>query len=379
MQSKLERKLGIGIIGCGIISAAHIKGYLALGADCEIKAVADVAFDKARQTAASIGDGVAAYADYNDMLAREDIDVISICTPPFLHKDPAVAAARAGKHVLCEKPFAPSLQDCDAMIAEAKARGKKIAVVFQYRYRQDFRQVRRILQSGLMGPLVFAQMNARYFRGDHYYDIPWRGKFATECGGVTMNHAIHPLDIFLWLLGDVESVQAQTHTVAHCIEVEDLSMATLKFSDGTQAQINCTLNSVKNDISMVFSGKYKSVELSGAQAIVPLQLHAISESDTGAVSKDEAGLLALQELAAQVGAGTKDHTGPISDLFCAIRGDTEPEVSGVEGRKTIEVITAIYKSATLGVPVSLPLKPDDPWYTTAGIMNNVKKSPLVVV
>lgn len=370
------KPFGVGIIGCGNISKSHIRGYMKLSGQCEIRAVSDVVLDKAQEKAAEIGEHVVAYEDYNELLAREDIDVISICTPPFMHKEPVVAALKAGKHVLCEKPFAPSLSDCDIMIDTAQAHHRKLAVVFQYRYRQDFRQAHAVLQSNALGPIQYAQMNAEYWRGDNYYNVPWRGRFETECGGVTMNHAIHPLDVFLWLMGDVDSVQAEIDTVAHRIEVEDISMAAIRFKSGTLAQVNCTLNAVSSNIAMTFSGKTKALSLSNAASVQGPQFHAIGEAPNGFGRKDEEAVAELQRIAAQITEGTTDHTGPIQDLFQAIHEDRDPVVCGQEGRRSIEVITAIYKSATLGQRVVLPIDKDDPWYTTEGILQHVKKAPL---
>ncbi len=372
-----NRKIGIGIIGCGIISSAHVKAYLRLGSQCEIKAVADISGDKALALAAKAGSGVAAYTDYAEMLERDDIDMVSICTPPFLHRESVIDVLKAGKHVLCEKPFAPSLQDCDAMIDEAERRGLRLGVVFQYRYRKDFKQIRRLVAGGELGPIQFAQMNGLYWRGDTYYDEPWtwRGQFATECGGVTMNHAIHPLDIFLSVLGDIETVRAEMHTEAHDIEVEDYSSANIRFASGTLGQVNCTLNAAFEDITMAFSGKYRALTISRATDEAPLQLCAVKKDEPGGFpALDESALAALQQAADEIENGTSDHTGPIQDMFNAIRENREPLVNGREGRRTIEAITAIYKSATLGETVLLPIRKDDPWYTREGILERVVKS-----
>ncbi|MFC5648641.1 Gfo/Idh/MocA family protein [Paenibacillus solisilvae] len=365
-------KFGVGIIGCGAISGYHVKAYAEFP-ECELKAVADISLDKARQLAASAGDGVEAYESFQALLARDDIDIVSICTPPFAHKETVIASLLAGKHVLCEKPFAPSLQDCDEMIEAARKTGRKLAVTFQYRYRKDFNQMKRIVDSGVMGPPVFAQMNGLYWRGDDYYNVPWRGKFETECGGVTMNHAIHPLDVFLWIMGDLQSVTATAHTVAHQIEVEDMSTATATFKNGATAQLTCTLNSVKQDISLTVSGKTKAIGVTGAFSEQPLSYHAVKDNGGGFSIPDPEGAAELQQAASEVTHGTEDHTGPIGDLLAAIREDREPVVNGLEGRRTIEAITAIYKSAAAGTKVTLPLAKDDPWYTTDGILRNVKR------
>lgn len=357
---------GIGIIGCGAISNHHAKAYVELNRDCVIRAVADLNRTKAEQLAASIGGTVSVYEDYRELLSRDDIDVVSVCTPPFAHKGPVMDALYAGKHVLVEKPFAPSLADCDEMIEASKKAGKKLVVTFQYRYRQDFNQIKHLLDQGLLEPLTFAQMNGLYWRGDKYYEVDWRGTWKSECGGVTINHAIHPLDIFLWLMGEAESVNAEMHTMAHDIEVEDLSFAVIRFKSGAVGQIACTVNSVKSDIRMEFSGKRQSVS-------IPLAFHAVREDERGFPIADEEGVRALTAAAQAIDSGNDDHTGPIRDLFQAIRENREPKVGGREGRRVIELITALYKSATTGERVSLPITKDDPWYTTSGLQDLVKK------
>lgn len=362
-------KFGVGIVGCGGISGAHAKGYLALGDQCEIKAVSDLYIDKAERLASNIGGEVDVYKDYQDLLARPDIDVVSICTPPYAHKAPVIDALKAGKHVLVEKPFAGSLQDCDEMIETSRAACKNLCVTFQYRYRQDFNQIRHLIRSGAIAPITFAQMSGLYWRGNAYYAVPWRGNWDTECGGVTMNHAIHPLDIFLWLMGDPESVYAEMDTAAHEVQVEDVSMAMLRFRSGAMGQIACTVNSVKSDIRMEFSGLTKA-------ASIPLAFHAVKQNEGGFPVPDEDGVREMEKIAGEIAHGTDDHTGLINDLFMSIREKREPLVNGTEARRVIEVITGIYKSATTGMRVTFPIRPDDPWYTTEGLHRLVRKAPI---
>ncbi|MBO9604451.1 MAG: Gfo/Idh/MocA family oxidoreductase [Paenibacillaceae bacterium] len=362
---KPNSRFGIGIIGCGAISSAHWTGYEALADECKIKAVCDLDEKRARQLA-DRGVDVDSYDDYRELLVRDDIHVVSICTPPSYHRQPVLDALRAGKHVLVEKPFGASLQECDEMIEAARACDRKLVVTFQYRYRRDFNQMRHLLACGAIGVVVFAQMNALYWRGARYYEVPWRGKWGTECGGVTTIQAIHPLDIFLWLLGDVESVYAEMDTMAHDVEVEDIAMAIIRFKNGVAAQIACTVNSVKSDISMEFSGRNRAVSF-------PLAFHAVRSNDRGTPEIDEDGIRELERIAAQIDTGTDDHTGPIGDLFAAIREDREPLVGGPQGRNVMETIAAMYKSATTGVAVRLPIAKDDPWYTTAGLQQLVRK------
>ncbi len=368
----MNRKFGIGIVGCGIIAKRHIKSCLMLNEYCDIKAVSDISMEKAEEAAALAGGDTAIYTDYREMLKRDDIDVIALCTPPSFHKEPAIAAFEHGKHVLCEKPLAPSLQDCDEMIAAAKAYNRKLATVFQLRFLPDIQKMKRVLSSDVMGPVVYAQMSGNYWRGSKYYDVPWRGNFKSECGGVTMNHSIHTLDLFLWLMDKpLQSVQAEMETLNHDIEVEDLSMAIFRFEGGAVAQASCSLNTVKEGHTMSFSSNNHYISY-------PYSVHAVKQSDTGGAARDEAEIAKMDELAAAVvpelDLPKPDHADSYYDLFQAITHNHEPIVSGTEGRKTVEAITGIYKSATLGQRVQFPIAADDPWYTAEGIVEHVKKS-----
>jgi predicted dehydrogenase len=332
--------------------------------------VSDIDLTQAKNRAETIGGDVALYQDYRDMLKRDDIDIAVICTPPFAHKEPAVHALQAGKHVIVEKPMAGSLEECDEMIAAAQANNRKLAVVFQLRFQPEFNQIREVLRSEQMGPVAYSQMNGYYWRGTNYYNKPWRGKFETECGGVTMNHSIHQLDLFLWLMDSQPvSVRADMDTVRHHIEVEDSSMATIRFANGAVGQVNCSLNSVKTEHTMSFSGE-------SSFAGYPFELKAVRQNDSGFPETDEAGEAALQEIAASAAPiGTGKHIDVYADMFRAIREDRQPMSHGLEGRRTLEVITAIYKSASTGQAVELPIAKDDPWYTRQGILNHVKRSP----
>lgn len=361
-----DSQFGVAIIGCGKISDSHVKAYQAFPDQCTIKAVCDLVPEKARELASSIGSDVMVYTKLEDLLARKDIDVVSVCTPPFAHKEAVIESVKAGKHVLCEKPLAASLEDCDEMIEAAKKYNRKLAVSLQYRHRQDFNQMKHLLDRGYISPITFGQLNGLFWRGDAYYEVDWRGKWDTECGGVTINHEIHMLDIFLWLMGDAESVSAEIETVSHDIEVEDLSIAVIRFANGSIGQVNGSVSSVINEVTMSISGKSKAVSF-------PLKYHALTENEGGFPVQDPEGIEELKRVGSEIQEGMDGHKGPVHDLFTAILTEKEPKVNGEEGRKVIEVITAIYQSASSGQPVSLPIDKSNPWYTTKGLQRLVKK------
>lgn len=360
---------GVGIIGCGSLSKAHIKAFNALHNECTVRALADPNVANANMLSEFLRDKVDVYEDISFLLKREDIGIVSICTPPFLHKEQVIQAFRCGKHVICEKPFAPSLADCDDMIKAARDFERKLCVTMQLRFGTDFKRVKHIVESGLLGPIHFAEMQGLYWRGPSYYEKDWRGRWESEAGGVMMTLGIHPLDLFLDILGPVDSVSAEMASLNHQVEVEDQVAASLTFRNQTKAHILCTLNSVENGISMRFSGETKAVSF-------PLDFHAVKESEGGFPLPDEKGIEELRSAAAAIIEGCDDHFGPIADMVAAIKEGREPFVNGLEARKSIEVVTAIYKSATLGESVLLPITNEDPWYTTKGIQKHVKRNAL---
>lgn len=363
----VKTELGIGIIGTGAIARSHAAGYAALSGECRLVAVADIDEEKARVAAAEIGDGTAWYADYRKMIARDDIDVVSICTPPFVHASLAVDAMRAGKHVLVEKPMAPSLRECDQMIAAAEETGRVMSVVSQTRWRPERWRAKALIDRGLLGRIVFGKVDCQWWRGPKYYEMWWRGTWEKECGGATINHAIHHIDYLLWLMGDVKRVYAEMFALSHDIEVEDTSLAIVHFASGAIGHITTTVSDHHN---------LDRVEVTGDRAAlsIPWDVRAMKERPNGFGDPDALVVAELERAAAEIPAPPfVGHAPQIADLFESIRTGRAPVVDGVQSRRTLELITAIYKSASTGASVELPLAGDDPFYTTEGLRAGVRR------
>src|SRR5690554_1438325 len=179
------------VIGLGAISGAHIEGYRAHEESCRIVAVSDMKAENMEKTAALYNLDAARYSDYKKMLADEEIDLVSICTPPSTHRAIAIDCLRAGKHVLLEKPMAPSLAECDEMIAEAEKADKILSVVAQYRYTGQYYRLKKLIESKNAGEMQHIAVDALFWRGQPYYYLDWRGRWSTEGGGCTLNHAVH--------------------------------------------------------------------------------------------------------------------------------------------------------------------------------------------
>ncbi|WP_235427025.1 Gfo/Idh/MocA family protein [Cohnella kolymensis] len=225
------RTIKFGIIGCGIIAELHANAIAACP-NTELLAVTDVDADRARHFAEK--HGIALHgSDLSALLAHPDIDVVSVCTPSGLHRDAAVAAAEAGKHVLCEKPLEISAEKMEGMINACRRNGVKLGCVYQRRARAVPRKVKQVLEQGLLGKLVLCDAYLKYYRDQAYYDSAgWRGTWALDGGGALMNQGVHGVDMIQWLCGGITRVYGRTAALARSIEVEDTAAAVVEFGGG---------------------------------------------------------------------------------------------------------------------------------------------------
>jgi predicted dehydrogenase len=201
--------------------------------------------------------------------------VVDVCTPPYVHAGISIDALHAGKHVLCEKPMAASLEECDAMIAAQKASGKILSVIAQNRFTDAFWRLKTVVDSGLAGKICHAQVDSFWWRGHCYYDLWWRGTWQKEGGGCTLNHAVHHIDAIQWMLGFPTEVVAMMTNVAHDnAEVEDLSAAIFKYPHGALTQLTA---------SVVHHGEDQKIVIQGEKARIsaPWQVHASQSADNG--------------------------------------------------------------------------------------------------
>lgn len=359
--------LRIAILGAGAISDSHIQSYLSFQDRCRIVALADLYTDKATEKAAKHGLSVAVFADHTQMLAAQEFDAASICLPPFAHASAAVDLLRAGKHVLVEKPMATCLQECDAMLVAAQESGRVLSVVSQNRFKTPMMKMKQVLGSGLIGNVLHSQVDSFWWRGRSYYDLWWRGTWEKEGGGCTMNHAVHHIDIFQWLMGMPAEALAIAANLAHDnSEVEDFSTAVLRYADGSIGQITA---------SLVHHGEEQQILVQGERAAVavPWRVMATKQKGNGFPEEDtalRAELLAFYE--ALPALPYEGHDGQIDNFLNAIEGREPLLVDGNQGRRTLELITAIYLSAHLGRPTTLPLAPSALFYARDGILRNAR-------
>ncbi|WP_145049147.1 Gfo/Idh/MocA family protein [Paenibacillus xylanexedens] len=356
--------LKVAIIGTGAISNAHINSYLHFGERCEIVALCDLYPDKAEAKKKEFNLNAKIVSDYKELL-HEGIDLISICLPPYEHAPIAVDFLNAGSHVLVEKPMASSLEECDLMIEAAQKSGKVLSVVAQNRFTNPIMKLKKMLDTGLAGSILHAQVDSFWWRGHCYYDLWWRGTWEKEGGGCTLNHAVHHIDALLWMMGRPDQVQAFMSNVAHDnAEVEDISIAMLRYPNGALGQITSSVVHHGEEQQFIFQGQH-------ARISAPWKITASSSRANGFPEKNVELEEQLQEVYDRLpNLSYEGHTAQIDNVLTAIESGEPPLVDGVSGRSTLEMITAIYKSASTGENVSLPLVAGDPFYTRAGVQQH---------
>lgn len=362
--------LNIAVVGTGNISRLHLLAYAAFPERCRVVALCDVVPERAEEKKREHGlDDAVVVSSHEELLARDDIDLVSVCTPPSTHAQISIDLLRAGMNVLCEKPMAPSLTECDAMLAAERESGKTLSVVAQNRFRDDIATLKEAVDSGLVGPVSHLRIDSAWWRGVPYYDLSWRGTWESEGGGPTLNHAIHHIDLMLWMLGAPTAVAAMMTNAWHDnAEVEDLSVALLEY-DRAIAQLTS---------SVVHHGEEQQLVLQGRDASVaqPWAVHAEVTQPNGFPAPDgNADLVERLDAlaAAHVALEHQGHTGQIGDVLSALEDGRAPAVDGEAGRRTVEVVTAIYQAAIERRTVDLPIPPDSPYYTGEGILGSAPR------
>jgi predicted dehydrogenase len=363
--------VNVAIVGAGNIARLHAEGYLAFPERCKITHLVDAHPEKAEEMAGRYGLAVKTTKLYQDFL-DEPIDLVSVCTPPYCHAEIAAAFLDAGKSVLVEKPMAASLEECDAMIAAAKRCGRVFSVVAQNRFYDPISRLKKVLDTGFIGKVVHAQVDSLWNRGHSYYDLWWRGTWEKEGGGCTLNHAVHHIDMLGWMLGLPEEVSAVISNANHDnAEVEDLSVSVLKYgktaktNPGALAQITASVIHHGEEQQVIFQGEK-------ARISAPWKTAAQVFGENGFPSSGKANdalITKLNECYEEIPKLRHcGHTGQIDDVLTAIERGGEPLITGEDGRRTIELITAIYKAGSAGQTARLPIGKDDLFYTAAGIM-----------
>jgi UDP-N-acetyl-2-amino-2-deoxyglucuronate dehydrogenase len=337
----------VGLLGCGRISRNHLEA-IAKVEGLRLVSVADS--DRGRAEAVGAEQGVPAFGSLEEMLAAIPSDLVSICTPSGLHPQHGIEAARAGRHVLTEKPMAISLEAADQLVQACDAAGVHLFVVKQNRLNPPIQLLKRAVDKGRFGRLYMVNVTVRWTRPQEYYDAePWRGTWEFD-GGAIMNQASHYVDLMQWLVGPVESVMAKTATQARRIEAEDSGAAVLRFRSGALGVLEVNVLTYPRNLegSITLLGEKGSVKIGGT-AVNRVEHWAFAEYD------DDDKLVDAANTSPPTVYGF-GHEGYYRNVLSVLRGEAKAETDGRAGRKSLELILGIYESARTGREVPIPMR-----------------------
>jgi predicted dehydrogenase len=342
------------IVGTGNIAGHHIKALTALADEAEVVAGVDVEADRLEAFCGENGIP-GGYTSVEAMLAAERPDLVHICTPPSLHCEQALACLEAGASVLTEKPPTLSLAELDALEAAQGDDGPWLATVFQHRFGSGAQRLRRLLAENVLGRPLVAICHTTWFRDQAYFDVPWRGNWATEGGGPTMGHGIHQMDLIGAVLGEWTELTSIVRRQARDMDTEDLSLAHLTFANGAVASIVNSVISPREETYLRFDFEHATIELT--------HLYGYGDSDwrvTAAPGHEEAVTTAWQDGAPDVRSG---HLAQLREILACLRDGTPPPVTIEEARRTMQIVAGVYASAFGGRPVTPEeLGPGSPFY-----------------
>ncbi len=344
--------IGFGIVGCGMIAKFHARAIAELSG-AKLVACTSRRLDVAQQFGKEFSCNSVESVEH--LVDDPAVDVVTICTPSGAHLEPALLAARAGKHVLVEKPLEISLKRCDRIIEACERNCVKLGTIFPSRFHGCWQELKKALAADRFGTLALGNAYVKWFRTQAYYDSGlWRGTWALDGGGALMNQAIHTVDLLQWLMGPIESISAMTSTRAHeRIEVEDTAVACLRFANGALGSIEATTAS--------YPGFLKKIEIHGATGSAIIEEEDIRHWHFKKPMSRDKSILATFGAQTKSGGGASDpaaighsaHLVLFKDFVKAIRKDLIPAVDGIEGRKSVEIILAIYESAKKGKQIFL--------------------------
>lgn len=346
-----NKTFGFAIIGTGSIAHIHAQAIAAIDS-AVLVGVFSKTMQKAEEFALKYNCSV--YDSLDVLLKVEGLDIVCICTPSGAHIEPAIQSMAAGKHCFIEKPLEVSLEKCDLIIQKAKENNVKVAVVFPSRFYPSSNKIKQALDAERFGDLVLGSAYVKWSRDEKYYaSAPWRGTWELDGGGALMNQAIHSVDLLQWYMGPVVSVQALIANRRHTsIEVEDTVVATLKFASGALGTIECT--------TAAFPGSFKRLEIVGTEGTAIMEESNLltwqfrkEEKEDDAIRQEHSGVVSKGGVADPMDIGYFGHQEQIVDFIEAIQQDIAPLVDGEEGRKSVQIVCAIYESARIGKEVTL--------------------------
>jgi UDP-N-acetyl-2-amino-2-deoxyglucuronate dehydrogenase len=348
-----EKQFSFGIVGAGTISDIHAMAIHSIE-NASLMGVYSI--NKNKSDAFAQKHHCIAYDTLEEMIHVPEIDIVCICTPSGIHLDPAIKSIEAGKHCLIEKPLEVTLEKCDRIIEAAYKAGVKISVIFPSRFYGVSQQLKRAINEKRFGDLVLGDAYVKWNRSAEYYkSSAWRGTWNFDGGGALMNQGIHSVDLLQWYMGPVESVQSLTSNIRHKgIEVEDTVVSTLKFTNGALGTLVCS--------TAVFPGTLKRIEIMGTKGtaileeskLIKWQFEQEASEDEFIINSMPAGDSSHGGVSNPADISFTGHQKQMEDMIDAIVKGEKPLIDGIEGRKSVEIVLAIYESARSGQMVNLP-------------------------
>lgn len=349
--------LRAAIVGTGGIAAEHARTVRGSGQRVELVAATDV--DAQRLAGFARTNSIPrTYATAREMLFAERPDIVHVCTPPGTHATLALEALEAGASVFCEKPLCGSLAELDRIEAAERRSGRWCASVVQWRFGSAAKHLKRLAGEGITGRVLLGSCQTTWYRDRAYYSAPWRGRWDTELGGATMGQGIHAIDLTLWLMGDWASVQASVATLDHDIAVEDASLAIVRFEGGALASVVSSTCSPHEETRIRLDFQRATFEVACLYAYGNVDWRCTPAPDSDDV------LQAWNAIASDV-PGV--HAAQYADFLDAIEAGRRPPACASDLRPTIELISAMYKSAATRAPVERgSIRPGDPFHQRVG-------------
>lgn len=348
----MSGQIHVAILGAGI-GREHLAAYRELPERYKVRTLCDL--DRPRAASVVQDKDIRIETDAAAVLSNSDVDLIDICLPPHLHFEMALQALKENKHVVCEKPLVSSLKEADALIEAASRSQGTLTPVFQYRYGPAMTQLNALVEAGLTGRAYAASLETHWNRDRNYYAVPWRGTWAGEQGGAVLGHAIHNHDLLMHILGPVARLSAMTTTRVNDIEVEDCAAISFQMESGAVASSSITLGATtdKTRLRICFEGLTAE---SGSEPYAPA---------TGAwrfEARDPNAQARVDDLLASTPTVKPGFIGFFDALADALTGKPGREVTLTDGRRSIELVTAIYHASRFAKVVELPLGADSPLY-----------------
>jgi UDP-N-acetyl-2-amino-2-deoxyglucuronate dehydrogenase len=336
--------MNLGIVGGGNISDTHARAAAAIPG---VKVVACYGGNRERTAKLAERHGAAVYDDFDAFLAHRPMEIVAIGSPSGLHAEQGIKAARRGLHVLSEKPLDITTERADALIDACQGAGVKLGVFFQDRLRPAIVEIKRMLDQGDLGSPVMISGRVKWYRPPEYYSgSKWRGTWALDGGGALMNQAIHTVDLVQWMFGPVAQVSAAVATRVHKIEVEDTATAIIEFASGALGSIEAATS--------LYPGYPRRLEVTGSKGTVILEDDRIVRTDlqgAAAASQNVAAVPPPENVASPVVSDASAHQRVIEDFIRAIQNGTVPSCDGREGRRSVQLVEAIYAAARSSRPV----------------------------